>query len=647
MPPVTMADTAIADTPSSRPKRGPNAAPASTTRKKIPLPPPGRSISRSSPAHAASMPSSAIVAPFIVPRRTSSITAATTSAPTSAAMSGASPLCAWLVSAVAGQPERVEERAGAHRDHQEVDDERSDAACADRRGGGDDGRAHRRASSGFDFLDGEERREHPQHLGREQRTRQHVAGVAVGDDLAVAEHDRVRGAARRELDVVGGEHDRATRRGVLVHGAFQRGARRGVHAARRLVEQQHRRAADGDRRDRDPLAFAAREAARVSVGELGEPQRVEPRVDRRRGRRGRAAAASLRAPGARSARTTSCSGSAARTRRARCARTVPVDGGSRPDSARSSVVLPEPLRPNSATTSPARTSRSTSRTTRATAEHDAEPAGRDAASSPGRAAASDRRRHAARSSGSRSACGTRVADGEGQRVPSEQAPEAGDGRRTGVGREDARPACRGRRRARRSTSTARSASGAARSSRCSATTTVVPRSALRRVSAASTSSAPCGSSCDVGSSSTRADGAAASAPAITQRCRSPPDSVAGVAVAEVGDAERVEGLLDPAAHRLLGEAEVLEHEREVAFDVVDDELRLRVLAHEARRRRRARGGWWLRVERPNTTTSPPNRPPLAWGTRPLIAAQQRALARARTRPRPGAPRRARRRGRRR
>jgi hypothetical protein len=48
------------------------------------------------------MPSSAIVAPFMVPRRTSSITAATTSAPTAAATSGASPLCAWLVSAVAG-----------------------------------------------------------------------------------------------------------------------------------------------------------------------------------------------------------------------------------------------------------------------------------------------------------------------------------------------------------------------------------------------------------------------------------------------------------------------------------------------------------------------------------------------------------------
>jgi hypothetical protein len=68
----------------------------------MPLPPPGRSINRSKPAHAASIPSSAMVAPFIVPRRTSSITAATTSAPTTAATRGASPLWAWLVSAVAG-----------------------------------------------------------------------------------------------------------------------------------------------------------------------------------------------------------------------------------------------------------------------------------------------------------------------------------------------------------------------------------------------------------------------------------------------------------------------------------------------------------------------------------------------------------------
>ncbi len=101
-----------------------------------------------------------------------------------------------------------------------------------------------------------------------------------------------------------------------------------------------------------------------------------------------------------------------------------------------------------------------------------------------------------------------------------------------------------------SSRTARSASGAARSSRCSASTTVVPRSALSRPTAANTSSAPCGSSCEVGSSSTSASGAAASAPAIAQRWRSPPDKRRRVAVAQVRDPERVEHLLDPSPHRL-------------------------------------------------------------------------------------------------
>ncbi len=102
IPPVTIADTAIEHRPSSRPKRGPNAAPASTTRKKIPLPPPGRSNRRRRPADADSIPRIATVAPFIVPRRTSNATATITSAPTNAATSGASPLCAWLENAVAG-----------------------------------------------------------------------------------------------------------------------------------------------------------------------------------------------------------------------------------------------------------------------------------------------------------------------------------------------------------------------------------------------------------------------------------------------------------------------------------------------------------------------------------------------------------------
>ncbi len=97
-----MADTAIAQSPSNSPNRGPNAAPASTMRKKIPLPPPGRPSRRSRPAIAASTPRIATVAPVIVPRRTSIAIAITTSPPTTAATSGASPAWAAFGSAVLG-----------------------------------------------------------------------------------------------------------------------------------------------------------------------------------------------------------------------------------------------------------------------------------------------------------------------------------------------------------------------------------------------------------------------------------------------------------------------------------------------------------------------------------------------------------------
>ena len=101
-----------------------------------------------------------------------------------------------------------------------------------------------------------------------------------------------------------------------------------------------------------------------------------------------------------------------------------------------------------------------------------------------------------------------------------------------------------------------------------------------------------------------------------------------VAVAQVRDAERVEHLLDPPAHRLLGEAEVLEHEREVALDVVDDELRLRVLGDEAddvgELARMVRSG--RAAEHHDVAAEP-----AAARVRhePVRRAQQRALARAR------------------
>ena len=55
----------------------------------------------------------------------------------------------------------------------------------------------------------------------------------------------------------------------------------------------------------------------------------------------------------------------------------------------------------------------------------------------------------------------------------------------------------------------------------------------------------------------------------------------GGAVAQVGDAEGVEHLLDPAAHGGGVHAEVLEREGDVVLDLVDDELGLGVLVDEA------------------------------------------------------------------
>ena len=163
-----------------------------------------------------------------------------------------------------------------------------------------------------------------------------------------------RRAPGRELDVVGGEHDGAAAVRVLRDRALERVARRGVHAARRLVEQEQVGAAHRDRGDRDPLALAAREAARVVVGEVGEPERVEPVVDRAVVAPAEQAQRLGELGPDRRARTASCSGPAARRPPWAGASIRPGVGREQAaERARSSVVLPAPLRPSSATTSPA------------------------------------------------------------------------------------------------------------------------------------------------------------------------------------------------------------------------------------------------------------------------------------------------------
>ena len=124
----------------------------------------------------------------------------------------------------------------------------------------------------------------------------------------------------------------------------------------------------------------------------------------------------------------------------------------------------------------------------------------------------------------------------------------------------------------------RSANGTTRSSRCSASSTETPRSCTSRVSVASTSSAAVGSSADVGSSSTSSRGCMVSTEPIATRCCCAAGQGAQVAAAQVGDAEQVQGLLDPAAHRVRRQAELLHAVGELLLDGVGDEPGGRVLA---------------------------------------------------------------------
>ena len=75
-----------------------------------------------------------------------------------------------------------------------------------------------------------------------------------------------------------------------------------------------------------------------------------------------------------------------------------------------------------------------------------------------------------------------------------------------------------------------------------------PRSWTSRVRVASTSSAAVGSSAEVGSSSTSRRGCVVSTDADRDPLLLAARQGAQVAGAQVGDAEQVQGLLDPAAH---------------------------------------------------------------------------------------------------
>ena len=235
--------------------------------------------------------------------------------------------------------------------------------------------------------------------------------------------------------------------------------------------------------------------------------------------------------------------------------------------------------------------------------------------------------------GDRSGEPARVADGQRRRVPAEQAAEPGDARRAGVAGERRRRRARAasppvgddHRRGRRA--------GAARSSRCSASSTVVPRSAFRRA--------------------TRGEhvvGAlrvelrrrlvehehARRRPRARRRWRTAgarrptawPGSGRGGGRCRARRAPpRPGGAWPPGPMPRFSSTKARSR-----LDVVDDELRLGVLVHEARRRRPADAAGASRVDRPATTTSPANRPPRRVGHQAVRRSAAACSCPSRTRP---------------
>ncbi len=128
-----------------------------------------------------------------------------------------------------------------------------------------------------------------------------------------------------------------------------------VERAEGLVEQQQPRLADEGPSQRHALGLAAGQRSRPGVGACGDPDLLE-RADRVGLDRLRAEARSGRC--ARRASTAAGGGPGTRPRGSRGTLTWPSAPGSSPASARSSVLLPEPLAPSRAVSSPSCRSRS-------------------------------------------------------------------------------------------------------------------------------------------------------------------------------------------------------------------------------------------------------------------------------------------------
>ena len=385
----------------------------------------------------------------------------------------------------------------------------------------------------------------------------------------------------------------------------------------------------GDDREREPLALAAGEVAGVAV---------------------------LRAPQAGAGERTAESlavdalvqevvaGVLQQQRDAPAAlRSRPRVGSSRPAAWRSSVDLPAPLRPISATLSPglARAGRRRAGSpARADLVPDAaqlERPASGAADAPARepaCAGSVRarlwaRRHLVREAprpaarrwrSAARACLTPTGGG----LQTGEREELGAGRlQRGLGAggplQEARAASPSWAMRPSRTAITRSAPERQRSRRCSASRIVVSDSWLRRRSSAISSSPATGSSWEVGSSSSSRRGPPGEGGAERDALLLAAGELVGGAVEQVVDAERERDLLDAARDRRGAVAAALQRERELGAHRAHHELRLGILEERAGERAEARGPVLARVEPGERRRDRRSCPPWKCGTSPQAA----------------------------
>ena len=213
--------------------------------------------------------------------------------------------------------------------------------------------------------------------GRGRRVVDLVGRADLLDPPLVHHHDAV-GELHRLLLVVGDEDGGVAGPVVdLAQPAAELAPDLGVERAERLVEEEHARL-DGERAgERHALPLAAGELRRVALLEAGELHEIEQLQHALADLRRATGAAAPAGPSGRRrcCRTPSCGGrarsSGTRSRRSAAARRGRAhprrrrgrgrrSGSSRPARMRSSVVLPEPDGPSSASSSPAPTSSETS-----------------------------------------------------------------------------------------------------------------------------------------------------------------------------------------------------------------------------------------------------------------------------------------------